>query len=89
MNEYYLTLILRSDLKEEDRKKILEGVTKKFGSLEKEDLWGSRDLAYPVKKQTKGWYAHFEFSLNPQDVSSLDKTLKLDEDIIRYLLIRK
>lgn len=88
MNNYALTLVLKSDLDEKARKELLESVTKKFESVEKEDLWGARDLAYPIKHQTKGWYAHYLFSADPSVINSLDKALKINEDILRYLLVR-
>lgn len=89
MNNYYLTLVLRPDIDEAVRKEILESLTKRFGSLEKEDLWGVRDLAYPIKKQTKGWYGHYQFMAEPATIKSLDNSLKLEEDVLRYLLIRR
>ncbi|KKQ76374.1 MAG: 30S ribosomal protein S6, partial [Candidatus Daviesbacteria bacterium GW2011_GWF2_38_6] len=54
MNSYYLTLVLKPDMEEKVRKELLEGLKKKFDKVIKEDLWGLRDLAYPIKKQTKG-----------------------------------
>ena len=93
MNDYYLTLILKSDLDEGKRKELLSGVLKKdtgeSGKINKEDLWGNRDLAYPIEKHTKGFYAHYEFSADPAIIPTLDKNLRLEEDIIRYILLRK
>ncbi|MBI2018566.1 30S ribosomal protein S6 [Candidatus Daviesbacteria bacterium] len=92
MNNYYLTLVLKPDLEEKERKTLLDGVIKKLvgseGKMDKEDLWGARDLAYPIKRQTKGFYAHFEIQTDPKNAKGLDKTLKLEEDILRYLLVR-
>lgn len=89
MNSYILTLVLKADLEEKARKELLESVTKKFGKLNKEDLWGVRDLAYPIKHQEKGYYALYFFEAEPKTIPALDKNLKLEEDIIRYLLIRE
>ena len=89
MNSYYLTLVLKPDMEEKVRKELLEGLKKKFDKVIKEDLWGLRDLAYPIKKQTKGFYAHFEIEADPKNAKGLDKILKVEEDIIRYLLVRK
>lgn len=93
MNSYLLTLVLKPDLEDKDRKTLLDGVVKKLvgedGKVEKEDLWGVRDLAYPIKKQTKGFYAHYEISADPKNAKGLDKSLKVEEDILRYLLIRR
>lgn len=88
MNNYALTLVLKADLEEKARKELLENVAKKLGKVEKEDPWGARDLVYPIKHQKKGFYVHYLFSSEPNTISALDKALKIDEDIIRYLLVR-
>lgn len=88
MNSYYLTLVLKPDLEEKARKELLDKIKEKVTS-KKEDLWGVRDLAYPIKKASSGFYAHFEIEADPKDAKGLDKILKLEEDIIRYLLVRK
>lgn len=93
MNSYYLTLVLKPDLEEKERKALLDSINKKVtgteGKIEKEDPWGVRSLAYPIKRNTSGYFAHFEISADPKDVKGLDKTLKVEEDILRYLLIRR
>lgn len=99
VNNYYLTLVLKPDLEEKARAAVLAEVKKKMagnpstgsgqaGKLVKEDLWGLRDLSYPIKKQAKGYFAHFEFETEPQIVVDLDKSLKVEEDILRFLLVR-
>jgi len=92
MNNYYLTLVLKADLEDSERKTLLDAMVKKLtgeeGKVEKEDFWGNKDLAYPIKQQTKGYIAHFEVSADPKNAKSLDKALKVEEDILRYLLIR-
>ncbi len=88
MNSYALTLILKSDLDEKARKEVLDSVTKKFGKLEKEEEWGVRDLAFHIKHQKKGYYVHYLFSVDPTAAAPLDKALKIEEDILRFLLVR-
>ena len=93
MNSYYLTLVLKPDLEEKNRKSLLETISKKLtaneGKVEKEDLWGVHPLAYPIKRQTSGYFAHFEIQADPREAKGLDKSLKLEEDVLRYLLIRR
>ncbi len=93
MNSYLLTLVLKPSLDEKARKELLMEMKKKMlgdlGKVVKEDLWGERDLAYPIKKNAKGYYVHFEFETLPNVAKDLDKNLKVEEDIIRYLLIRR
>lgn len=87
-NKYALTIVLKPDLEEKERKELLESITKKFGKMEKEDLWGVRDLSYPIQHQNKGYYAHYEFVGEPTSISPIDKGLKIEENILRYLLVR-
>lgn len=93
MNLYYLTLVLKPSLEEKDRKDLLDSISKKIvgseGEVEKENLWGVRSLAYPIKKNTSGYFAHFEIEADPKNMKGLDKSLELEEDILRYLLIRR
>lgn len=88
MNNYYLTLVLKPDLEEKARQALLSDIKKKMAKVAKEDLWGARDLSYPIKKQSKGYFTHFEFESQPQEAVDLDKSLKVEEDILRYLLVR-
>ncbi len=88
MNKYALTVILKIDLEEKARKELLESVVKKFGKLEKEEIWGAKDLAYPIQHQKKGFYVHYFFDAEPSSILAIDKDLKLNENIIRYLLVR-
>ena len=79
-------------MEEKERKAFLDSMVKKLigedGKVSKEDLWGNKDLAYPIKRQTKGYVAHFEISTDPKNAKTIDKTLKVEEDILRYLLVR-
>lgn len=92
MNNYLLTLVLKPDLDEKERKALLDSVIKRLtgneGKVKKEDLWGNKDLAYTIKKQDKGYFAHLEIEAEPKDAKDLDKMLKVEEDVLRYLLVR-
>ena len=89
MNSYLLTLVLKADQDAGERKVLLDDVKKKIdGKINKEDMWGVRDLAYPIKKQNKGFYVHFEFETDPAVAKGLDKVLKVEEDILRFILVR-
>ncbi len=93
MNSYLLTLVLKPDLEEKERNSLLDSMVKRLtgegGKIEKQDFWGQKELAYPIKKQTKGFFAHFQISADPKNAKGLDNILKVEEDILRYLLIRR
>lgn len=92
MNSYYLTLVLKPDLEEKERKTLLDLAAKRLlgedGKIKKEDLWGNKDLAYKIRKQTKGYFAHFQIESDPKNAKGLDKFLQVEENILRYLLVR-
>lgn len=88
MNSYALTVLLKTDLDDKACKQLLSTIAKKFDKVKKEDLWGVRDLAYPIRRQNRAYYAHFELEAEPSKISDIDKNLKLEEDILRYLLVR-
>ncbi|OGE16192.1 30S ribosomal protein S6 [Candidatus Daviesbacteria bacterium RIFCSPHIGHO2_12_FULL_37_11] len=92
MNSYFLTLVLKPDLEEKTREELLGEIKKKLtmdnGKLTKDDMWGVRDLAYPIKKQAKGFYAHFEFDAEPGVIKGLDNSLKVEENVLRFLMVR-
>lgn len=88
MNKYALTILVKSEMDEKARKELLDSVTQKMGDNVKEELWGVRDLSYPIQKLTKAYYAHYFFEVDPKLIFPLDKAIKIEEDILRYLLVR-
>lgn len=86
--EYELVLLLPKDAD----KKIVDEVKKvigdkgKVGEVREE---GVKPLSYPIKKQTQADYVSIFVSLSSDGISSLDKTLRLNQQILRYLLLRK
>ena len=51
------------------------------------DHWGSRRLAYPIRRQRSGYYVVSQFRSGPSALPELERILRLDEGVMRYLLI--
>jgi small subunit ribosomal protein S6 len=51
------------------------------------DHWGVRQLAYEVKRQGQGYYVVAQFVADPSHISVLERVLKLDEELLRYLVV--
>lgn len=74
---------------------VIEEIIKKYESFFKKndveikntDRIGRRRLAYAIKKKQNGYYVCFEIIANPQVIAKLERTYKLDENILRYLSI--
>src|SRR5512145_2595730 len=50
----------------------------------KADNWGSRALAYPVKKQTRGSFVLTVFEGPPSSIAEFERRLRIDEKVIKY-----
>ncbi len=49
---------------------------------------GSVTIAYPIQRQTEGFYAVTQFSAEPQAVRPLESSLDLAEDVLRHLVVK-
>jgi small subunit ribosomal protein S6 len=54
----------------------------------KMENWGKRRLAYDIRKQREGTYAVFEISAEPAMVKELERQLRLNESVLRFLSTR-
>jgi small subunit ribosomal protein S6 len=62
-------------------------VTGKEGEVTAVDHWGSRQLAYPVAKNKTGYYVVAQFNGDPDALPEFERALKLDETLLRYLVV--
>ncbi|MCY3675187.1 MAG: 30S ribosomal protein S6 [Paracoccaceae bacterium] len=64
----------------------IEGIlSDKGGSVLYKEYWGARKLAYAIKKNRRGHYLFFRLDSPPEAVIELERRLRLNEDILRYL----
>lgn len=57
------------------------------GEVTAVDHWGARQLAYPIEKKTSGYYVVAQFRADPGVLPELERRLKLDDTLMRYLLV--
>ena len=58
-------------------------------SILNEDDMGTRDLAYEIKKQTKGHYISYDLEAEPSVLSQFEKIVKLKPEIIKFVFFKK
>ncbi len=68
--------------------RIAGWITAGGGSVSNTNVWGRRQLAYTIRKQTSGIYVQFDFQLAPGASRELDRSLRIDENVIRHLVVR-
>ena len=59
------------------------------GEVSKTDVWGKRQLAYPIRKYTEGQYFLLNVNMAPTFGVELDRNLRFLEPVIRYMLVAK
>ena len=93
MRDYEILYIVRADLDDDKVQDIIKRVNtlieKAGGSLERTNVWGKRKLAYEVKHQKEGSYVLQDFKIGPDRVPELEAALKITEEVLRHLVVRK
>lgn len=67
--------------------KLHDLATSLGGEVSEVDHWGTRQLAYPIKKQSSGYYVVAQFTATAEALPEYERLLRLDGDIMRYLLV--
>jgi len=89
---YETVFIARQDLGDAQVKAITEACEKVIkdgkGKITKTEEWGVRTLAYKINKNKKGHYVLIECDAPAPAVIEVERTLRLNEDVLRYMTIR-
>ena len=93
MKKFYESMIIIKPLSDEETNQVLDTV-KNFLSehdaeIENVNTWGLRKLAYEIEKHNEGFYAILYFSLDPGHIKPLENFYRLNENIIRFNVIKK
>ncbi|MBI2832009.1 MAG: 30S ribosomal protein S6 [Chloroflexi bacterium] len=92
MTNYELVVIFTPAIPEENLDASLDSLTKtitgKGGVIAGVDKWGKKKLAYPIKQHLEGHYVLVRFALKPSMGKELEGSLRIMEEIMRYLLIK-
>lgn len=90
MRDYELVVLLPPDGKQDS---VLETVKKTVlqhrGTVGRVDEWGKKALRYPIEKQREALYFLLNIRLPPEGVSPLERTLRINENTLRHLLVRR
>ena len=92
MREYEVLVIFDPDTEERTVQPTLEKhlkvITNGGGTLDNQDSWGRRRLAYEIRTKSEGIYAVINLTAEPQDVKELDRQFTINESIMRTKVIR-
>lgn len=91
LRTYETLFIVQPNATEEEVQAVANGVenlvTQDGGSIVQAEVWGKRRLAYEVKRFNEGIYVLVRFEAGPQLIDKLENQFKLNDDVIRYLVV--
>lgn len=92
MKKYEIMFIVKATQESADVKKTAENAKSILTSLkanvtEFKEL-GEKKLAYPIKKETNGYYYVMQVEADKESITEFDRKIKLDENVLRHLIIR-
>ena len=68
--------------------RITGWITSAGGAMANTNIWGRQRLTFAIKKQTEGIYVQLDFQLAPSATRELERNLRIDENVLRHLLVR-
>ena len=92
LRKYELVWILGGDVDEEHGTESIEKITSLVidagGEVTDTDVWGKRALAYPINKNSEGYYLQANFEIDGPQAQDFERAIYADQSIIRHLLVR-
>ncbi len=91
MRRYETIVIVDPDIGEEQRTpvfdRIRELVPQKGGLVVEFDEWGSRKMAYEVKKKKRGFYLRVDYCGSGELVNEMERQFRIDDRVLKYMTI--
>lgn len=92
MTNYEMMFIVKTTIEEEAVKNVVEAtksiITSMKGEITDSKELGNKKLAYPINKEITGYYFVLNFTGSEELVNELDRKSRIDENIIRHMIIR-
>jgi small subunit ribosomal protein S6 len=89
---YECVLIARNDVTQQQVETVADEIGTSLeadgGAVKKREYWGLRGLAYRINKNRKGHYMLLGMEAKPAFVTEMERQLRLNEDILRFMTVR-
>ena len=91
MRRYETFIIIDPDLSDEERSPIFEKVKDLIKQEEcllvTLDEWGSRRLAYEIKKKSRGYYVRLDYCGTGKFVNEMERFFRIDDRVMKYMTV--
>jgi small subunit ribosomal protein S6 len=92
LHNYELVYILHPDLDQaginDFQERLTQAIVNQQGEVTATEVWGKRNLAYSIRKRGTGYYVLNRFKMDPAGTDEVDRLLRFNENVMRYLLLR-
>ncbi|MCI8385235.1 MAG: 30S ribosomal protein S6 [Acutalibacter sp.] len=91
-NLYETVIVTSAKLGEEGSAALVErfkALIAENGTVQSVDDWGKRRFAYPINKQTEGYYTLINFESEPDFTAELDRRYQIADGIMRTLIVKR
>ena len=91
MRKFETLLLLSPELAGDAREALLgtlSGVVERAGGQVAADHWGMRDLAYPVRKQMRGYYVRLVYDAPAALVAELERNIRITDGIFKFVTVK-
>lgn len=89
---YEMGVVIQAEMNDEAIAQLLETlkshVEAQGGTVESVNTWGRRPMAYQIENKRDGYYAFLNILVPPQSLAELERILRINEDVIRYIIVR-
>ena len=90
MADYDLLFITKPELEETAQKDIIEKtktlIESNGGKIDAVDIWGKRELATMIEKNTQGYYVLIKYSGPGAVNKEIESRFKINESILRHMI---
>lgn len=93
-NKYEAMVIVKAGMPEKEEQALFDSINevinKNNGEVNQSSVWSDRrKLAYPLKKHLEGTYYLVNFNSDSESIKEINRSYKLNENILRVLITRQ
>jgi len=92
MRKYETLLLLSPELNAESKKAVIDTlvaiIERELGQMLAVDDWGTKELAYPVRKQVRGQYVRLEYAAPGKTVGELERIVRITDGIYKFVTVK-
>jgi small subunit ribosomal protein S6 len=88
MATYELPIVLKTSDTESSKETVKSILQKHSATIESEDPWGTRKLAYEIDQEQEGFYLILTIEVAPDAIKKIINDFRLNSDVLRYFFIK-